>query len=295
LKSPTGFTIWGNTEKAIFWDTLPGIIEWAARRKLQVYLTTRIVDRMKNPDKYDGPIIESADDFNKTDFILALGGDGTILSAARAIGSRNVPVLGIHLGDMGFMAKVTLNDLYIRLDQVAKAEYSLEDHLVIQARVINDGHTAQYTALNDIVVKSEQFHRMLNCQLTANDRFVGNYKADGIIISTPTGSTAYSLSAGGPIVEPSVSSMIITPICPHSLTSRPLVVPDSQILSVGFPAEQEDKISLTVDGQIVDIINPDAQISIQKADYKTAFITFPDSNYFQTLRVKMGWGQRKYE
>jgi len=263
LKSPTGFTIWGNTEKAIFWDTLPGIIEWAARRKLQVYLTTRIVDRMKNPDKYDGPIIESADDFNKTDFILALGGDGTILSAARAIGSRNVPVLGIHLGDMGFMAKVTLNDLYIRLDQVAKAEYSLEDHLVIQTRVINDGHTAQYTALNDIVVKSEQFHRMLNCQLTANDRFVGNYKADGI--------------------------------CPHSLTSRPLVVPDSQILSVGFPAEQEDKISLTVDGQIVDIINPDAQISIQKADYKTAFITFPDSNYFQTLRVKMGWGQRKYE
>ncbi|MFC1550666.1 NAD(+)/NADH kinase [Candidatus Neomarinimicrobiota bacterium] len=295
MKPPTSFTVWGNTEKEIFWETLPGIMEWAEKRNLEIYLTKRIVDRMKDLDKYEGFIIESADDFNKTDFILALGGDGTILSAARAIGSRKVPVLGIHLGDLGFMAKVTLNDLYIRLDQVSAAEYDVEEHLVIQAQVVNDGHAELYKALNDIVIKSEQFHRMLNCQLTANDRFVGNYKTDGIIISTPTGSTAYSLSAGGPIVEPSVSSMIITPICPHSLTSRPLVVPDSQILSVSFPLEQEDKISLTVDGQIVDIINRDAQITIQKSDYKTAFITFPDSNYFQTLRVKMGWGQRKYE
>lgn len=289
------FTIWGNTEKKVFWDTLPGIIAWAQKRKLEVYLTTRIVKKTDDPRYTNCPVIKSADDFEQTDFVLALGGDGTILSAARAIGSRGTPILGIHLGDLGFMAKVTLNDLFGRLSQVAEGDYDIDKHLVIQADVHSNGRSATYTALNEIVVDNGVSHRMLTCQLTADGRFVANYKADGIIIATPTGSTAYSLSAGGPIVVPNVNSLIITPICPHSLTSRPLVVPDTQILEVRFPPEQTDEIGLTVDGQIVDTFLNNTKIEIKKTEYTTAFITFSDSNYYQTLRTKMGWGQRNYE
>ncbi|MEE9189754.1 MAG: NAD(+)/NADH kinase, partial [Candidatus Neomarinimicrobiota bacterium] len=185
------FTIWGNTEKKVFWDTLPGIIAWAQKRKLEVYLTTRIVKKTDDPRYTDCPVIKVADDFEQTDFVLALGGDGTILSAARAIGSRGTPILGIHLGDLGFMAKVTLNDLFGRLSQVAEGDYDIDKHLVIQADVHNNGRSATYTALNEIVVDNGVSHRMLTCQLTADGRFVANYKADGIIIATPTGSTAY--------------------------------------------------------------------------------------------------------
>ena len=295
MKPTKRFTIWGNTEKKVFWDILPGIITWAKRRNLEVYLTTRIVKKTNDPEYSHCPVIKSADDFDRTDFVLALGGDGTILSAARAIGSRGTPILGIHLGDLGFMAKVTLNDLFGRLSQVAEGDYDIDKHLVIQADVQCNGRSTIYTALNEFVVDNGESHRMLTCQLTANGRFVGNYKADGIIIATPTGSTAYSLSAGGPIVVPNVNSIIITPICPHSLTSRPLVVPDTQILEVRFPTEQTDEIGITVDGQIVDTVRNDTRIEIKKADYSTAFITFSDSNYFHTLRTKMGWGQRNYE
>lgn len=295
MKPTNRFTIWGNTEKKVFWETLPGIITWAKKRKLEVYLTTRIVKKTDDPKYAECPVIKSADDFKRTDFVLALGGDGTILSAARAIGSRGIPILGIHLGDLGFMAKVTLKDLFGRLSQVADGDYDIDNHLVIQADVQSDGSLATYTALNEVVVDNGESHRMLTCQLMANGRFVGNYKADGIIIATPTGSTAYSLSAGGPIVAPNVNSLIITPICPHSLTSRPLVVPDTQTLEVRFPKEQTDEIGLTIDGQIVDTVQNDTRIEIKKTDYSTAFITFSDSNYYQTLRTKMGWGQRHYE
>jgi len=286
------FAIWGNTDKPKFWDTFPGILEWAKGKGVSPYLTTRI-DKQYKYHKY--PIIEKADDFNEMDFILTIGGDGTILSTARAIAHRNIPILGIHLGDLGFMAKMTLSDLYNRLNQVADGDFSVSDHMVLEAEMSADGKSIKSYVLNEVVVNNGKTHRMVNCMLEANNKFIGKYKADGIIVSTPTGSTAYSLSAGGPIVEPSVKSIIITPICPHSLTSRPLVVPDSSEIKITFPVDPAEDIGVTLDGQIFHNFNYEAVITVRKAKYTIKFIDFADCSYYATLRNKMGWGKRGEE
>ena len=283
------FAIWGNTDKPKFWEIFPGILEWAKSKELQPYITTRII---KNYSESTLPVIEVADDFNNMDFILTLGGVGTILSAARAIEHREIPILGIHLGDLGFMAKVILPDLFTRLDQVIEGNYLVSDHMLLDAVIDANGKSFNSQALNDIVVNNGTTHRMVTCMLESNNRFIGKYKADGIIIATPTGSTAYSLSAGGPIVEPSVQSFVITPICPHSLTSRPLVVPDSSEIKITFPADPSEKIGLTLDGQIFHNIDHTATVTIKKTDYKIKFIDFEDCSYYATLRNKMGWGRR---
>jgi NAD+ kinase len=291
MNRPRRFTVWGNTAKKEFWDTLPGVMGWAEKQGLEVYLTTRILRELGSDNPYSYQVVYQADDFTKTDFVLALGGDGTILSAARAIAERRVPILGIHLGDLGFLAKVTLEDLYARLDQVAAGDYTLEERMTLQAQIWNGSDTKQYTALNDFVIDNGDSHRMLTLKLEADGRFVGRYKADGIIIATPTGSTAYSLAAGGPIVAPEVDSMIITPICPHTLTSRPLVLPADSVVKITF-AEDMGNAGIMSDGQIEEPLRKDSQVVIQQGAYPVVFITFRDTNYFRTLRTKMGWGQR---
>jgi NAD+ kinase len=292
MKKSIKFAVWGNTEKPKFWDTFPGVLKWAKSNEISPYLTTRI-DKQYKYHKY--PIIEKADDFNDMDFILTIGGDGTILSTARAIAHRNIPILGIHLGDLGFMAKVTLSELYNRLDQVAAGNFSISEHMVLEAEMSANGKTIKSSVLNEVVVNNGKTHRMVNCMLEANDKFIGKYKADGIIVSTPTGSTAYSLSAGGPIVEPSVKSIIITPICPHSLTSRPLVVPDTTEIKITFPVDPVEDIGVTLDGQIFHNFNYEAVITVRKAKYTIKFIDFADCSYYETLRNKMGWGKRGEE
>lgn len=292
MKKSTKFAIWGNTEKPKFWDTLPGILEWTKNNELAPYLTTRILKQLKQSDF---PIIKNADDFNDMDFILTLGGDGTILSAARAVAHRNIPILGIHLGDLGFMAKVTLSELYNRLDQVANGNFSISEHMVLEAEMSANGETIKSHVLNEVVVNNGKTHRMVTCMLEADNRFIGKYKADGIILSTPTGSTAYSLSAGGPIVDPSVKSIIITPICPHSLTLRPLVVPDSSEIQITFPTDPAEDIGVTLDGQVFYNFDYEAVIKVRKANFVIKFIDFEDCSYYSTLRNKMGWGKRGEE
>jgi NAD+ kinase len=226
------------------------------------------------------------------DFVLTIGGDGTILSAARAISTTKVPILGIHLGDLGFMAKVTLSDIFNRLDQVKAGTFTVSKHSVLESEIVHNGDSVLSYALNDIVVNNGTTHRMVSCMVEADGRFIGKYKADGIIVATPTGSTAYSLSAGGPIVETTVKSLIVTPICPHSLTSRPLVVPDSSEIKISFPNEPLEKIGVTLDGQIFHDYDNTSIIKIRKAGYKIKFIDFEDCSYYATLRNKMGWGKR---
>lgn len=283
------FAIWGNTEKPKFWDTLPGILDWAKNHELTPYLTTRISKQFKQSGF---PIIDNANDFINMDFILTLGGDGTILSTARAVAHRNTPILGIHLGDLGFLAKVTLLDLYNRLDQVIAGDFSISEHMVLEAEMSANGKTIISHVLNDVVVDNGKTHRMVTCMVEADNRFIGKYKADGIIVATPTGSTAYSLSAGGPIVEPTVKSIIVTPICPHSLTSRPLVVPDSSEIKITFPVIPAEDIGVTLDGQIFHDFKYDAVLKVRKGNYSIKFIDFEDCSYYKTLRNKMNWGIR---
>ncbi len=292
MKAPKCFGIWGNTEKSAFWELLPDIISWTEEKNLEVHLTTRIRDNMEDPQTFSYQVIESAEDFFKLDFLLTLGGDGTMLSLARAVGDRNVPILGIHLGELGFLAAVNVDQMFEKLDQVAAGDYLVQPRMVLKSTVYNGGKSSTFFALNDMVIDRGKSHRMLVYELQANNHVIANYKADGLIVSTPTGSTAYSLAAGGPIVVPTMRTMIVTPICPHSLTLRPIVIPDDQVLKISFPSDHDDGIALAVDGQICEELGSGSKVEIQAADYTINMIGFPGSNYFRTLRKKMGWGRR---
>ena len=292
MKVPKCFGIWGNTEKSAFWELLPDIISWAEEKSLEVHLTTRIRDNMEDPKSFSYQVIESAEDFFKLDFLLALGGDGTMLSLARAVGDRNVPILGIHLGELGFLAAVNVEHMFEKLDQVAAGDYLVQPRMVLKSTVYNGGKSSTLFALNDMVIDRGKSHRMLVYELQSNNHVIANYKADGLIVSTPTGSTAYSLAAGGPIVVPTMRMMVVVPICPHSLTLRPIVIPDDQVLKISFALDHDDGIALAVDGQICEELDSGSKVEIQAADYTINMIGFPGSNYFRTLRRKMGWGRR---
>ena len=291
MNKPISFGIWANTDKPAFWKVLPDIVSWAKDRGINLYITTRIESQLKGLD-LDYQLIESADDFAKLDFILALGGDGTILSLARAIGDHGTHILGIHLGELGFLAEVVLEDMFPRLDAVVEGNYNIQKRMVIKCIVKNGNEPQTFYALNDIVVDRGKSQRLLNCELLANDDFVAKYNADGLIVATPTGSTAYSLASGGPIVMPTFGSMVVTPICPHTLTLRPIVFPDDQILEISFPVDVGEEMALAIDGQVNEYLKSTAKVVIQKATFKINMVNFTDSNYFNTLRTKLGWGVR---
>jgi NAD+ kinase len=291
MNNPGIFGIWGNSQKPEFWEYLPQIMTWAESSSLDVYLTTHIVKRLEDKSQYSYHIIESADDFKKLDFILALGGDGTILSLARAVAHRTTPILGVHLGKLGFLAEVTIDKMFHRLNQVISGNFQNQKRMVLKGTVQCENEDKTFYALNDFVVDRGASHRLLTCLLKSDGHVVAKYQADGLIVSTPTGSTAYSLATGGPIVDPTVSSIIVSPICPHSLTFRPIVLSGKSNLTIEF-AEDEDPAALAVDGQITEQLDSNSKIIVEKGEYSIQLITFSDTSYFKTLRSKMGWGRR---
>ena len=291
MNKQISFGIWGNSQKPGFWELLPQIMDWADSNNLSVFLTTHIDNRLDKSKNIKYKVIECADDFKSLDFVLALGGDGTILSLARAIADRRTPVLGVHLGKLGFLAEVTKDKMFNRLNQVIKNDYLIQKRMILKGTIFFRETVKSFFALNDFVIDRGSSHRLLSCLLKSNDNFVAKYQADGLIVSTPTGSTAYSLAAGGPIVEPTLSSIIVSPICPHSLTFRPIVLSGDSKLTIEF-ADKDDRASLAVDGQITEELNSKSSIFIERGDYSVHLISFSDSSYFRTLRVKMEWGKR---
>ena len=284
------FGIWGNTDKEKFWDYLNPILEWAKNQNIEPYITTRIKDNLPKSFDKKVSIIQSADDFKKIDFLLTLGGDGTILSAARAVGNRNTPILGVHVGELGFLAEVTLDNMFERLNTVANGDFLIQSRMVLEAKVANGKKSKIFYALNDFVIDRGKTQRLITMDLFANNHFVAKYKSDGLIFSTPTGSTAYSLSSGGPIVMPKLKAIVVTPLSPHTLTLRPIVFPEDQMLEIKFV--DDDEVVFAVDGQVSEYLYPQSKVLIQKSPFDIKMITFKDSNYFQTLRLKMGWGKR---
>ena len=292
ITKPHSFGIWGNTDKPKFWELLEPILKWAEQKKIIPFITTRIKNQLPNSFKYKVQLIESADDFQNIDFLLTLGGDGTMLSAARAVEYRGTPILGIHLGELGFLAKITTDVMFERLDMVANANYEIQKRMVLKGQIINNEESSTFYALNDFVIDRGKSHRLITLTLKANDRYVADYKADGLIIGTPTGSTAYALSAGGPIIMPKLKAMVVVPISPHTLNLRPIVLPDDRTLEVTFPNDGSDGIAFAIDGQVNQYLDQNSKIIIKKAPYDINMIDYKDSNYFDNLQRKMGWGRR---
>jgi len=225
-------------------------------------------------------------------FVIVLGGDGTLLAAARALAHAKIPILGVNLGSLGFLTEVALEDLYPTLEAVHENRCGTERRTMLHCQLMRSGKCiAEYSALNDVVAGKGTIARMADFDLFMNGVFISNYKADGLILSTPTGSTAYSLASGGPILAPDVDGFVITPVSPHSLTNRPLVVRDSgqfEIVVKTTPAESY----LTVDGQVGTHLRAGDRVTCKKSDDHVILLRLKNKNFFDVLRTKLKWGER---
>jgi NAD+ kinase len=228
----------------------------------------------------------------KVDLIIVLGGDGTLLAAARALHGQNVPILAVNLGGLGFLTSSTLDELYPLLEQVLKGEHRIGERMMLEAEILRSGKAAERErALNEAVANKAALARMLDFDVFVDSRHVGRYRADGIIVATPTGSTAYSLAAGGPILQPDLDAFVITPICPHMLTNRPLVIPDTSRVELDFTAAHEP-VFLTLDGQTGFQLEPQDHVVITKSSSKVKFVRPLRKTYYEVLRNKLRWGER---
>jgi len=226
------------------------------------------------------------------DLVIVLGGDGTLLSAARAIGRREIPLFPVNLGGLGFLTAITVDELYPELMRAFRGEHRVGRRKLLEAELRRgDRVVDRFEALNDAVLTKSALARMIDLDAYVDDQFVCAYKADGLIVATPTGSTAYSLSAGGPIIFPSVPTLCITPICPHMLTNRPVLVPETSVIRILCRSE-EASVFLTIDGQIGEPLHKEDWLVCRSSPHVLHLIRPPRMMFFDVLRQKLKWGER---
>lgn len=227
---------------------------------------------------------------HEMDLVLSIGGDGTLLSACRQVAVKNIPVCGINIGRLGYLADIELSELEHKLEKILHKDYRLEERLMLAGIIKRNGEMrCAGNAINDVVVTKGGVSRMLHLGLSVDDCLIADYQADGIIVSTATGSTGYSLSAGGPIINPRVKLLLITPICPHTLIARPMIISEEEEVRVRVTAPHED-IVLTFDGQESCPLLPEDEVIVRKSPLVAKIIKFEDENYYQTMRTKLWRG-----
>jgi NAD+ kinase len=267
--------------------TLQDVVSWLRARSIDVVLDTTSAILLGEQGGYQKTQLA-----NNADVLLVLGGDGTMLNAARLAGERSIPILGVNMGGLGFLTEVRLENLYPSLERVFANDFVLDERLMLRTHIHRHGETvAKGEVLNDVVISKGTLARMIELKIAIQGRFVTNLRGDGLIVSSPTGSTAYSLSAGGPIIDPAVQSLILTPICPHTLTHRPLIVPGNAEIDVTLTSK-DDGAMATLDGQVGVAITQGDTVVIQPSEHRTRLIRFPESNYYDVLREKLKWGDR---
>lgn len=267
---------------------VPRFAKWLRERKVAVLFDATAASCFSPAEKHTSAEEMSA----KMDLLIVLGGDGTLLAAARQFGHTEVPILAVNLGGMGFMTSVTVEEAMPLLEDVVEGRHRLSPRMMLKSELVRGGeiiHRDQ--ALNDAVVTKAALSRILDLDLSVDGSFLGRYRADGLIVSTPTGSTAYSLAAGGPILYPVLQAFVLTPICPHMLTNRPLVLPDSVRLELGFD-DLDEQAYLTLDGQIGHELTRGDRIMISKSPYRVMLVRPQEQTYYKVLRNKLRWGQR---
>ena len=266
---------------------VPELLRWFRENDYQV-----VVDQETSAYAAGPKVVErTAVTTHNPKFVVVLGGDGTLLAAARAVAKAGIPVLGVNLGSLGFLTEVPLSDLYATLEAVDQNCCGTESRSMLECQLLRAAKcVAHYHALNDVVVNKSSIARLADFDLYINQDFVSNYKADGLIVATPTGSTAYSLAAGGPVLMPSVEGFVITPVSPHALTHRPLVVRDSVEISIVVKAAEEHAF-LSVDGQVGMPLMDGDRVTCRKSQHKVQLLRMKKT-FFDVLRAKLKWGQR---
>lgn len=280
-----GLTAKPNSEAAA--AIVPKLVAWLEARKLTVRCDVYAAAYGPNCGGLSrGELPEGCD------LIIVLGGDGTLLSAARAIGRREIPLFPVNLGGLGFLTAISIDELYPELERAFRGEHRIAKRRLLNTEVVRNTEViASYEALNDAVLTKAALARMIDLDAYVDQQFVCAYKADGLIVSTPTGSTAYSLSAGGPIIFPSVPAICLTPICPHMLTNRPVLVPETSIIRV-LSRGPDDTVYLTIDGQVGTPVKEGDTIVCRASEYYLRLVRPPRMMFFDVLRQKLNWGKR---
>ncbi|MFZ5519302.1 MAG: NAD(+)/NADH kinase [Candidatus Zhuqueibacterota bacterium] len=283
------FGISGNTTKGMVRGVIPELLNWLEERKISYILDKELLRFLSLSQIHQSTNLENLGE--ESDVVLTFGGDGTLLATARAVGASGVPILGVNLGGLGFLTEVAFEELYSTLENILHNDFTMLDRIVLEATIQFEGQKKKHFALNDVVIDRDGFSRMFRVDVFINEEFVNTYLGDGIIIATPTGSTAYSLSSGGPIVVPTLDCMIITPICQHSLSVRPLVIPDTSCIRV-VPHLEGRIVTVSVDGQINQqfVKTCDIEIVIRRAEYNIRWIQNRRRTFYDLLRTKLNWG-----
>jgi NAD+ kinase len=266
---------------------LPELLNWFRQHGYRIYMDEETA-RYTN-----GEQVVTRDEIGKKrpDFALVLGGDGTLLSAARSVAHEGVPILAVNLGSLGFLTEIPLNELYPALEAAEHGQCPMEERSVLECQLVRDGECISSNfALNDVVVNKSAISRLVEFDLYIDGNFVFQYKADGVIIATPTGSTAYSLAAGGPVLMPSVEAFVVTPVCPHSLTHRPLVVTEKSHIELRVET-REEKAFLSIDGQVGLPVQQGDHVICRRAAHKVKLMRLRRT-FFEILRNKLKWGER---
>jgi NAD+ kinase len=267
---------------------LARLVEWLTRRGLSVSLEKETAGLVPTAA---AAATRKSDLPGQSDLIIVLGGDGTLLSMARAVGDLGVPLLGINLGGLGFLTATTVDEAVAAVDAYLDGRMAIDERMMLAARIVRSGQAVgEYAALNDVVITKSAMSRIINLEVSVQGEYATAYRADGLIISTPTGSTAYCLSAGGPILFPTMDAVVIVPIASHTLTNRPIVLPAHQRIEVTLKTDQD--VMLTVDGQIGVNLNEHDTVQVEQAASRIRLVRFPRTDFFSVLRTKLKWGER---
>lgn len=288
-----------NPDRPIIKSLIPWLLRWLEAKAMKPSLTTGLAGLIDDEQLYDYcRVVETeALTVQEVDWVIAIGGDGTLLKTARLVGGSDIPILGVNTGTLGFMMQTTPDELIVALDHIVQGAYYLDTRLVLQAHVDSGPESERsdggktYSALNDIVIDKGAVCRVIEMAILINGEYVNTVIADGLIISTPTGSTAYSLAAGGPIVVPEMEAMIVSPICPHTLSNRAMVLSSHDRVAIEVRADRPE-LMLTIDGQESVSIQSGDCIELHRAPYTIKLIRYSSRSFYDVLRTKLKWGER---
>ncbi len=275
-----------NVKKELTKGVVEEIIEWADKNSFDFFICEELTPLVGHEEKS----LSRVELGKESDVLISLGGDGTMLASARAVGKHQTPILGINLGGVGFLTEINSNDLCNALNKLKKGDYFIEKRMVLETEVEGIKKLDQY-GLNDVVLDKGEVARLFLLHLYLQDEFICSYSADGLIVSTPTGSTAYCLAAGGPIINPRMNAIIVSPICPHTLASRSIVFSENETLKVVVELSSRHAV-LTIDGQVAFKLKSGSSVLIRKAKHSVNLVKFRDRSFYDILRTKLHWGAR---
>lgn len=288
------YGILGNTSKDTIWDPIASLVTWMQEQRIAFRLDSAVASGLSVRNLVDASVCDAKEIeaiAEECDILLSFGGDGTLLQTAHVAGKHGTPILGVNLGRLGFLTKIEVSEVQEAVRRIEQGAYTLAKRMGLSVELPGIEGSHPQWALNDVVIAKTGSASMIGVEAEVDGVYLNTYRGDGLIVTTPTGSTAYSLSADGPIIEPASRVVMLTPIAPHTLTARPIVLPDSAIITIRVMTPTPYLVA--IDGQSMVVNEPDLEISVKRAEHSVQLVTFPDRNYFSILRDKLKWGEER--